>query len=93
MEQYASEAYDLIHPIILKSNFLKSVSLKKEIALLILSGRNFIETPGIIERITKPLAENQINIIEISSMNTDILLFVDWYNKDVAYELINSSLL
>lgn len=93
LEQYAGKAYDLIHPIILKSNFLKSVSLKKEIALLILSGRNFIETPGIIERITRPLAENQINIIEISSMNTDILLFVDWYNKDVAYELINSSLL
>ena len=93
MEQYAGKAYDLIHPIILENNFLKSVSLKKEIALLILSGRNFIETPGIIERITRPLAENQINIIEISSMNTDILLFVDWYNKDVAYELINSSLL
>lgn len=92
LEQNAKKAYDLIHPIILKNDSLKSVSLKKEIALLILNSRNFIETPGIIEKITRPLAENQINIMEISTMKTDILLFVDWHNRDTAYKLISDSL-
>jgi aspartate kinase len=92
LEQYAKKAYDLVHPIILKNDFLKSVSLKKDIALLVLSSRNFIETPGIIERITRPLAQNHINILEISTMKTDILLFVDWQNKDIVYKLISSSL-
>lgn len=92
LEQNARMAYDLIHPIILKNHSLKSVSLKKDIALLILNSRKFIDTPGIIERITRPLAENKINIIEISTMKTDILLFVDWHNKDTIYKLINNSL-
>ena len=59
---------------------------------MILNSRKFIDTPGIIERITRPLAENKINIIEISTMKTDILLFVDWHNKDTIYKLINNSL-
>ena len=89
-ERSAEKAYDLVHPVILQNNFLKSVSLKKNIALLTLSNRDFIETPGIIEKITRPLAENNINILEMSTMNTDILLFVDWSYKDIAYKLINN---
>ena len=92
LEQNAEKAYDLIHPVILQCNFLKSVSLKKNIALLMLSGRDFIETPGIIEKITRPLAENHINILEMSTMKTDILLFVDWAYKDAVYRLISDSL-
>lgn len=92
LEQYAKKAYDLVHPIILKNNYLKSVSLKTNIALLILSNRNFIETPGVIERVTRPLAENHINILEISTMKADILLFVDWPYKDIVYKLVSNSL-
>ncbi len=92
LEEHAKKAYDLVHPIILNDCLLKSVSLKKDIALLILSSRNFIETPGIIEKIVKPLAENHINIIEMSTMKTDILLFVDWSNKDITSKLVNSAI-
>ena len=92
LEQYAKKAYDLIHPIILKNDFLKSVSLKKDIALLILSNRVFIETPGIIEKITRPLAQNNINIIEISTMKTDILLFVSWQNRGIVSEIVGNAI-
>lgn len=92
LEEFAKEAYDLIHPVILKNDYFKSVSLKKDIALLVLNSRSFIETPGIIERITRPLAENHINIMEISTMKTDILLFVDWSTKDIVYQLTNNAL-
>lgn len=92
LEQFTEKAYDAVHPVILKNDFLKSVSLKKGIALLILSSRNFIETPGVIEKITKPLAQNHVNILEISSMKTDIMLFVDWNCKDTVYKLVANSL-
>jgi aspartate kinase len=59
---------------------------------VILSNRNFIETPGVIERVTRPLAENHINILEISTMKADILLFVDWPYKDIVYKLVSNSL-
>ncbi|GAI40967.1 unnamed protein product, partial [marine sediment metagenome] len=62
MENYDQQSYDLIHPIVIEDERLRSVTLKKDVALIIARSRDFIETPGIIERITRPLAENNINI-------------------------------
>ena len=92
LEKYSQKSYDLIHPIIIGNKNLKSVTLKKEIALIIARSRDFIETPGIIERITRPLAENSINIIEMSTIKTDILIFLDWNDREFAYSIINKSL-
>jgi len=91
-EKNCQKAYDLVHPSILKNVKLKSVTSKKGIALIVVSSRNFIETPGIIERITRPLAENNINILEMTTIKTDILIFVAWQNKDIVYQLISHSL-
>jgi len=92
LEKYSEKAYDLVHPIILKEPHLKSVTLKKDIALIALSSRDFIETPGVIEQITRPLADNHINIIEMTTIKTDILIFVTWQNRDIAYQMIKKSL-
>ncbi len=91
-EKYCKKAYDLVHPSILKNTKLKSVTSKKDIALIVVSSRNFIETPGIIEKITRPLAENNINILEMTTIKTDILIFVAWHNKDIVYQLVSNSL-
>lgn len=92
LEKNSKKAYDLVHPIVLKNAYLKSVTIKTNIALIVLSSRNFIETPGIIEKITRPLAENRINILEMTTIKTDILIFVTWQNKDISYQLIKNSL-
>ncbi|MEA1939362.1 MAG: aspartate kinase [Candidatus Caldatribacteriota bacterium] len=92
LEEYAQKSYDLVHPIIVENERLKSVTLKKDISLIIARSRNFIETPGIIERITRPLAENNINIIEMTTIKTDILIFLEWKDRKFAYNTINKSL-
>jgi aspartate kinase len=92
-EKYCKKAYDLVHYSILKNNKLKSVTSKEDIALIVVSSRDFIETPGIIERITRPLAEHNINILEMTTIKTDILIFVDWKNKDITSQLISDSLI
>ncbi|MDD4363077.1 MAG: aspartate kinase [Atribacterota bacterium] len=91
-EKYCQKAYDLVHPAVLKNDSLKSVTSKKEIALIVVSSRHFIDTPGIIEKISRPLAEHHINILEMTTIKTDILIFVDWKNKDIASQLISDSL-
>lgn len=92
LEEYAQKSYDLVHPVIVDNEQLKSVTLKKDISLIIARSRNFIETPGIIERITRPLAENNINIIEMTTIKTDILIFLKWKDRKFAYNTINKSL-
>ena len=62
------------------------------IALIVLSSRDFIETPGIIEKITHPLAENHINILEMSTMKNDIMIFLAWQDKDIAYRVVKNSI-
>lgn len=91
-ENFTQKSYDLIHPIVIEDEKLKSVTLKKDIALIIARSRDFIETPGIIERITRPLAENNINIIEMTTIKTDILIFLEWKDREFAYKIINKSL-
>ena len=92
MENYTQQSYDLIHPIVIEDEKLKSVTLKNDIALIIARSRDFIETPGIIERITHPLAQNNINIIEMTTIKTDILIFLEWKDREFAFQIINKSL-
>lgn len=91
-ENYTQQSYDLIHPIVVEDEKLKSVTLKNDIALIIARSRDFIETPGIIERITRPLAQNNINIIEMTTIKTDILIFLEWKDREFTYQIINKSL-
>jgi len=92
LEKYSQKSYDLIHPVVIENEQLKSVTLKKEVSLIIARSRDFIETPGIIERITRPLAENNVNIIEMTTIKTDILIFLEWKDREYAYNIINKSL-
>jgi len=92
IQNYAQKSYDLIHPVVIEDERLKSVTLKKDIALIIVRSRDFIETPGIIQQITQPLANKDINIIEMTTIKTDILIFLDWKDREFAFQIINKSL-
>ena len=88
----AVEAYHLLHELVVDSEELSSLSLGKEIAMITLVSPDFIETPGIISDITDPLRENNINIVEISSSQTAVVIFVDWEDGKKAYEFAKKAL-
>ena len=84
----ALEAHHLLHDLVIDNDTLSSLSLGREIAMLTLVSPDFIETPGIISDVTNPLRKNNINIVEISSSQTSVVIFVDWEDGEKAYELI-----
>ena len=88
----SDEAYHLLHDMVIDSEELSSLSLGKEIAMLTLVSPDFIETPGIISDITVPLRENNINIVEISSSQTAVVIFVEWADGEKAFELVKDVL-
>ena len=88
----ADEAYHLLHNLVIAEDSLSSISLGRDIAMLTMINPDFIETPGVITEITNPLKENHINIIEISSSQTAIVLFINWEDGKVAYDLIKEVL-
>lgn len=88
----AHDAYHLLHDMVIDSDELSSLSLGKEIAMLTIVSPDFIETPGIISDITDPLRNNNINIVEISSSQTAVVIFVEWEDGEKAFELVKNVL-
>ena len=88
----ADEAYHILHKLVIAEDNLSSISLGRDIAMLTMINPDFIETPGVITEITNPLKEAHINIVEISSSQTAIVLFINWEDGKVAYDLIKGVL-
>lgn len=89
----ADNAYHLLHHLVIEDDIFSSLSLGVDTAMLTIVSPDFTEeTPGIISNITEPLRKNNINIVEISSSQTAIVVYVDWEDGEKAQELIKEVL-
>ena len=88
----SNKAYHLLHNVVIESEVLSSLSLGRDTAMITFVSPDIIDTPGIISDVTEPLRKNHINIVEIISSQTAIVLFVDWEDGEKARELINEVL-
>lgn len=88
----SNKAYHLLHNVVIESDVLSSLSLGRDTAMITFVSPDIIDTPGIISDVTEPLRRNNINIVEIISSQTAIVLFVDWEDGEKARELINEVL-
>jgi aspartate kinase len=85
-------AHEILHEVVVENNDLSSLSVGTDIAMITVASQDFIDTPGIITRITEPLRKKKINIVEISSSQTSVVIFVEWNDGKRAYELVRSVL-
>ena len=88
----AENAYHILHNLVIETDVLSSLSLGGETSMITFVSPDIIETPGIISDITEPLRKNDINIVEITSSQTAVVLFVDWEDGKKACKLINEVL-
>lgn len=88
----SNKAYHLLHQVVVGTDVLSSLSLGRDTAMITFVSPDIIDTPGIISEITEPLRKNDINIVEIISSQTAVVLFVNWDDGDKAHELINEVL-
>lgn len=88
----AQRAYKILHDFVLESDTFNSVSLGKDTAMITIVSLDVIEKPGIIAAITEQLRKNSINILEINSSQTAIVLIVEWDEGERAKKLINDIL-
>ncbi|WP_407421454.1 aspartate kinase [Methanobrevibacter sp.] len=88
----SNKAYHLLHQFVLENDVLSSLSLGRDTAMITFVSPDIIDTPGIISRITEPLRKHEINILEIISSQTAIVLFVDWKYGEEARNLVSEVL-
>lgn len=88
----SEHGHEVLHDVVVETDELSSLSLGREIAMITVASQDFIDTPGVITEITEPLQKNNINIVEISSSQTSVVIFVDWNDGRKAYELVKGVL-
>ena len=92
-KQDSEKAYHILHNLVIETDVLSSLSLGTDTAMITVVSPDFTgETPGIISNITEPLRKNNINIVEISSSQTAVVLYVDWKDGEKAFNLVKGVL-
>ena len=56
-------AHEILHEVVVKNDDLSSLSVGSDIAMITVASQDFIDTPGIITRVTEPLRKQKINIV------------------------------
>lgn len=88
LQEKAEIVYKLLSPLISRFKNLKALNLKKNIAKIVIRSLNFINEPGAIENIVAPIAREKINIWEVLTVHTDIMIFVESQDCQRAYKII-----
>jgi len=89
-EDLAQAAYQHVYGITHAEPKFKAVSILKDIGRLRVTSPSFIEEPGVIGRIGDLLALNNINILEMNTVKSDITLFLSQSDLPKAYRLLKS---
>ena len=87
-DEKASDVYRSLSPLIARIENLKVLNIKRNIGKVIVRSLRFINEPGIIKKVVVPISREGINIWEILSVHTDIMIFVDEKDLKHTYKII-----
>ncbi len=84
----AEAAVRTLHDIVLREGPAKAVTKGNRCAMITISGKKLIYTPGIVARALAPLGEEKMNVVEVSTSKAEITIFVNWTDRRNAHDLI-----
>jgi len=90
-EEDAKRALTILHRVVVGSK-LKAITGEGNIAMIVTESERFIYAPGVIAKLTEPLAQAKINIIEIISSRASISFFVNWEDREQALRLFKKAM-
>jgi aspartate kinase len=88
-EDHIENATRLLHEFVVKDSRVVSVTSSKEIGLVYVTSPDFLDEPGAMGEITGAIAKAGINIKEVTTSKSQIMVFVDYKRLDEVYELMS----
>ncbi len=88
-ENEVDKATKLLHNFLLGNNTVVSVTSSKGIGLAYVTSPDFLDEPGALGKLTGALGDAKINIKEVTTSKSQIMVFVDYKNLDTAYEIMS----
>jgi aspartate kinase len=80
-----------VHPLV-ERGVVKAISVKRDLAMIKVWGGAIEDVPGVINKISDPLASMGINIHGLQTVHNKIAVFVDWKNREVAASELEEAL-
>jgi len=87
-EDTVEKATKLLHEFVLSNITVVSVTSSKGIGLSYVTSPDFLDEPGALGRITGAIADAGLNIKEVTTSKSQIMIFVDYKNVDAVYEIM-----
>jgi aspartate kinase len=87
-----AKALRRLHSWVVSTGFGKAVSSFEDLAMIVIRAPAMEARPGMIQRVTKPLAERGINIYGLVTAGSSIRVFVSMADRGRSLELIRSEL-
>lgn len=82
-----------IHKKVVSNGLGKAVSSFENLALIRIKGRLLETSPGMIQRVTQPLARQRINILGLNTISSSIQVFLSYEDVENAIKLLKNALL
>ena len=77
-----------IHSALVSNDIGKAISFYQDLSMLVISGRMLETSPGVIYRVTKPLAESGINVYGLLTISSSIRLILSSRDIDRAKKML-----
>ncbi|CAM2901454.1 MULTISPECIES: aspartate kinase [Halobacterium] len=89
-ESVAERAENILHQEVIAVSELSSVTVTDDIAAIRVLGGELPNRPGVLCRIIDPLADRNINVIDIISSATSVAVFVSWADREPALDVVQN---
>lgn len=87
-EDKVEEATKKLHDYVLGHEKVVSVTSSKGIGLAYVTSPDFLDEPGALGKITGAIADAGLNIKEVTTSKSQIMVFVDYKNIDAVFEIM-----
>lgn len=91
-EKEEKRALELLHRVVRVSRHMKSVVSMGKLALIVCESEKFIDTPGMIAKLTQPLAKRGINIVEMMTSRASISFLLNWEDAKMGFEILKKTM-
>lgn len=91
-EEQANKANQALHDLVLDKEKISSVTVDDEIGVIRVAGGKLPDRPGVVRDIVEPLAEANINLHEIVTSASSVIVFVSYDVREKALKIVQENI-
>jgi aspartate kinase len=87
-QERAEDTEAALHETVVGSDALSSVTVEDDIAVVRVTGGELPNQPGVLRSILDPIAEANINLLDVITSATSVAIFVHWEDREETLRII-----